>query len=59
MDSNLKRLLKRNYLGVAYLPIHGKGYLVRTKGNKKDYIFFYNKLRNLLTFKCANANINV
>ena len=27
MDSNLKRLLKRNYLGVAYLPIHGKGYL--------------------------------
>ena len=38
MDSNLKRLLKRNCLGVAYLPIHGKGYLVRTKENKKDYI---------------------
>lgn len=38
MDSNLKELLKRNGLKVAYLPIDGKGYLVRTKGNKKDYI---------------------
>lgn len=38
MDSNLKRLLKRNNLGVAYLPTHSPGCLVRTKGNKKDYI---------------------
>lgn len=51
MDSNLKRLLKRNYLGVAYLPIHGKGYLVRTKGNKKDYIIVNENLSDEETEK--------
>lgn len=44
MDSNLKELLKRSNLGVAYLPTHGWGYLVRTKGNKKDYIIVSSKL---------------
>lgn len=36
MDSNLKRLLKRNYLGVAYLPIHGKEIkdFIAVNGNK-------------------------
>lgn len=44
MDSNLKKLLKRSNLGLAYLPIHGKGYLLRTKGDKKDYIIINESL---------------
>ena len=44
MDSNLKKLLKRSNLGLAYLPIHSKGYLLRTKGDKKDYIIINESL---------------
>lgn len=44
MDSNLKKLLKRSNLGLAYLPIHSKGYLLRTKADKKDYIIINESL---------------
>lgn len=42
--SNLKELLKRYNLKVNYLPIEGKGFLIRTPSNKPDEIFINDAL---------------